>query len=190
MVKRSILKEWEIDEYDLTMIIDANPSLRGMTLGYVAEFKFEQMWLGRAGISDVAKADDHDRTKKGDRTITYKGRTVVLEVKSLQTNTIRNVEGVWTARAQVDASDNRTVKLPNGEEVSTTCLLVGEFDILAVNTYAFEKKWRFVFAKNKDLPRTTFKKYKESIRKYLLATTVEITWPPKPPFYDDLFRLI
>jgi hypothetical protein len=102
-----------------------------MLLGYVAEFKFEELWLKRPNITDISKADDHDRAKKGDRTASYKGRQIVFEVKSLQTNTIKKKDNLWIARAQVDASDSRTVTLPDGEKITTTCLLINEFDILA-----------------------------------------------------------
>jgi hypothetical protein len=37
MGKRSILKEWKIDESGLTKIIDENPSLRGMLLARISQ---------------------------------------------------------------------------------------------------------------------------------------------------------
>jgi hypothetical protein len=43
----------------------------------------------------------------------------------------------WQGKAQVDASDSRTISLPDGSTMKTTCLLRGEFDILAVNCFAF-----------------------------------------------------
>lgn len=191
----TILEDYEIDAEILTQIVKKNPSLRGMLLGYVAEYKFEELFLQHPLIEVVGKADDHDRKHKGDRNIKYRDRNFVLEVKSLQTNTIKRITdllnpgGYWAAKAQVDASDNRTITLPTGHKVTTTCLLEREFDILAVNCFAFEGKWRFVFAKNEDLPHTTAKKYSDEEKRYLLATTVEVTWPPRPPFTDDLISL-
>ena len=49
----------------------------------------------------------------------------------------KTAEG-WKGKAQVDASDRREVVLPDNSRVTTTCLLKGEFDILAINVFAFE----------------------------------------------------
>ena len=182
-----ILTKWQITPYDLTALLQQSPSLRGMLFGYVAELKLEQLWLQPPMVTESVKYDNHDRQKKGDRLITYKDESFVIEVKSLQTNTISFENGRWAAKAQVDASDRRTITLPNGTEISTTCLLVGEFDVLAVNVYSFEDEWRFVFAKNEDLPRSRYRRYPSEQRQYLLATTVDVTWPPEPPFSANLF---
>ena len=186
----SILERWDVTPEELTEVIDQNPSLRGMVLGYLAELKLEKLWLSGEGISDVTKHDDHDRRKKGDRVIRYKGREFVFESKSLQTATIERTDDGWKGKAQVDASDRREVVLPDGSTLTTTCLLRGEFDILAVNIFAFEDKWRFVFAKNSDLPSSTYRGYTQRQRRYLLATLVEVSWPPKPPFLDEPFTLM
>jgi hypothetical protein len=69
-------------------------------------------------------------------------------------------------------------------------LLVGGFDLLAVNLFEFGQEWRFAFAKNSDLPRTTSSKYTPEQRKFLLATSVRITWPLQPPFYEDPFTVL
>ena len=71
----SILERWDITTEDLTKVIDRNPSLRGMIIGYLAEMKLEQLWLSGKGISHVGKHDDHDRKKKGDRIVVYKEHT-------------------------------------------------------------------------------------------------------------------
>ena len=186
----SILERWNITPEELTEVIDQNPSLRGMILGYLAELKLEKLWLSGEEISDVTKYDDHNRKKKGDRVVRYKNHELIFESKSLQTATIEKTEEGWAGRAQVDASDRRNVVLPDGSTVSTTCLLKGEFDILAVNIFAFEDMWRFVFARNSDLPTSNYKKYTEYQRQHLLATLVEVHWPPKAPFYDEPFTLM
>jgi len=128
----SILKRWDTTVEELTQVVDQNPSLRGMILGYLAELKLEKLWLRHEEISDVSKHDDHDRKKKGDRVVIYKGKEFIFESKSLQTNTIRRTEEGWVGKAQVDASDRREVLLPDGTGVNTTCLLRNEFHILAV----------------------------------------------------------
>ena len=149
-----------------------------------------KIWLRHEDISDIRKYDDHDRRKKGDRVVFYKGRKFIFESKSLQTNTIRQTNEGWAGKAQVDASDRRTVMLPDETTVSTTCLLRGEFHILAVNAFAFEGKWRFVFAKNSDLPSSKYRRYTEYQKSHLLATLVAVHWPPKHPFYEEPFSLM
>ena len=47
---------------------------RGMILGYVAEKKFHHQFLDHPDITEKNKDDDHDRSKKGDRRIVYKGK--------------------------------------------------------------------------------------------------------------------
>lgn len=188
--KETILDRWEITAGELTEVVDANPSLRGIMLGYLAEVKLRYMWFDRQEVSGWHKYDDHDRRKKGDLVIVYKGREFIIEVKSLQTNTVRREDGIWCGKVQCDASDRRTVRLPNGRKIETTCLLVGEFNLLAVNLFESEKTWRFVFAKNSDLPRSRYKKYTKAQRNCLLATLIDVTWPPRPPFRDEPFTLL
>ena len=96
----------------------------------------------------------------------------------------------WTGKAQVDASDRRIVTFEDGTNLNTTLLLRGEFDILAVNCYAFTGEWDFVFARNSDLPFSTYKKYTEAQRKALISSLVPVTWPPEPPFHRNLKDLL
>lgn len=189
--KESILQRWGITEAQLTDLVDQNPSLRGMMLGYVAEKKFHDAFLDHPEITEKSKDDDHDRSKKGDRRIVYKGKTLIIEVKSLQTAMVKQL-GVdeWEGKSQVDGSDKRVIKFPDGTELNTTLLLRGEFDLLAVNCFAFGGKWRFAFAKNKDLPTSNYKKYTEEQRKQLIASLVLVTWPPQAPFTDNPFKLL
>ena len=188
---KSILERWEITIEELTRVVDQNPSLRGMIFGYLAELKLENLLQQQhEGLLRILKPDDHDRTKKGDSVVLYKGRRFVFESKSLQTNSVGKTDRGWQGSAQVDASDRREVTLPDGTQLSTTCLLQGEFDILAVNVFAFEEKWRFVFAKNSDLPRSRYRGYTPYQRQHLLATLVPINWPPPPPFREEPFTLM
>ena len=186
----TILDRWDVTPEELTELVEKNPSLRGMILGYLAELKLEKLWLSGDNVSEVIKHDDHDRKKKGDRVIRYKGQEFIFELKSLQSAMIEKTEEGWIGKAQVDASDRREIVLPDNSRVTTTCLLKGEFDILAVNVFAFEEKWRFVFAKNSDLPTSSYRKYTPYQRQHLLATLVTVSWPPRPPFSDEPFTLM
>lgn len=188
----SILDEWGLTPDKLTELLDGNPSLRGMLLGYVAEHKLREIITSFPEVSFTTKFDDHNRKKKGDLYVVYHGKAFDVESKSLQTNTVAfdDENNCWTGKTQVDASDRRIVTLPNGDKLNTTLLLRGEFDVLAVNCYAFENEWHFVFARNKDLPCSNFKKYSEQAREALIASLIPVTWPPKAPFYTDLRKLL
>lgn len=95
--KKCILNEWDIDASYFTSVVRDNPSLRGMILGYVAERKLKDLFLSSGKTENHKKDDDHDRSKKGDLTLDYKGEEIVIEVKSLQTNSIKiqNENGDW-----------------------------------------------------------------------------------------------
>ena len=116
---------------------------------------------------------------------------VCAEVKSLQTNSVESSgPDEWTGGFQCDASDRRTVRFEDGSTLETTLLLRGEFDVLAVNCFAFGDQWRFAFARNKDLPQARYAKYTAAQRERLIASLISITWPPKPPFTEDLLSVL
>lgn len=185
-----ILDDWKLMPAELDTIVSANPSLRGFMFGYVAEYKLRTLWFNDERIVDLIKYANHDRTRKGDLNFFYKGVDISVEVKSLQTATVRKVDDKYTARFQCDASDRRTVRLPSGETLATTCLMAGEFDLLAVNLFAITGDWTFAFARNKDLPRSQHRAYTSEQRQYLLATLMSITWPLTPPFSLEPFALL
>ena len=186
-----LFERWGIDERVLTDLVDTNGRLRGMMLGYVAETKFRQMYLDHPDITDLGKDPDQDRKRKGDRNVRYRGRHMRIEVKSLQTASVKDLgKDRWTGKSQVDGSDKRQVRLRDGSLLNTTLLLRGEFDILAVNCFAFGGKWRFVFARNDDLPASTHRTYSAEQGNQLIASLVTVTWPPLPPFTEDLHKLL
>jgi hypothetical protein len=127
--EQTILDEWDIDAAYFTSVVRDNPSLRGMILGYIAERKLRDLLVALPNTSGHRKDDDHDRTKKGDVTLVYKGEEIVIEVKSLQTNSI-----------QIELPDGRRLplvkKIPLGRKPSSGLTLTGKLKKGAV-TY----KW-------------------------------------------------
>lgn len=225
----TILDIWGISAEYLTAVVNDNPSLKGMLLGYVAERKLRDLFEKDSRVSNLRKDDDHDRTKKGDLVISYRDQEFKIEVKSLQTNSIDilDVSGNWVpmiskirskpdgkkskysylqnlefvkidpehrkkakyrGKVQCDASDRRPVKIPTGGAIETTCLLVGEFDVLAAGLFGFRSQWDFGFALNRDLPRT--KKYPPEISNQLIATLIPVSLPLESPFVEDPFVLL
>lgn len=188
---QNVLDFWEISVEELSEAILNNGSLRGMVFGYVAEIKLREILQKHPEVREITKDDDHDRKKKGDLHLIYKNHEWKIEAKSLQTARNKRLEdGTFSGVSQVDASDRRMVTLPDGSQIQTTNLVVGEFDVLAVNCFTFENKWHFAFARNQDLPRTNFRNYTPAQREHLLATTVPLTWPPKGIFRTDVWTLL
>lgn len=174
----------------LLRVIQANPSLRGIAYGYVSEMEFERHYLkGRKTIESFSKDDDHRKTKS-DRTVIFKGEPISIQIKSVQTNSIRFENGRFSAKVQNDASDRRRVTLPDGTKLETTCYLVGEYDILAVSLHPFTGKWRFAFKENSKLQRTTFKKYAPKEQKHLLATLETIYFPLDSSWTGDFDEML
>lgn len=181
------LKRLGISIDDLEEIIGKSPSLRGVLVGYLAEKKLVEEYFKDL---NPEKPDDHDRSSKGDRVILYKGVRISVEVKSLQTNCVVKTSEGYEGRFQCDASDSRKVRLPNGEVIKTVCLLVGGFDLLAVNLFEFGQKWKFAFVRNRDLPRSNFRGYTIEQQGYLLQTTPKITLPLRLPYRDEPWTLL
>jgi hypothetical protein len=185
-----VLDRWKVTLDELDEIVSDSSSLRGFLFGYISEFKLRKIWFSDERTNGVRKYDNHLRTKKGDISFSVDGVEISVEAKSLQTNSVRTKNNTLRGRFQCDASDRRRVTLPNGQVVETTCLVVGEFDLLAVCLFEFVGDWVFAFAKNADLPRTRSTKYTSEQQGYLLASLVEITCPLNPPFRLEPFSLI
>ena len=193
----AFLEDWDLTYEEINELLTDNPSLRSFVSGYAAEMKCRRLWFDNdPRVTNVTKYDDHDRTKKGDIAFDYRGHTFTVEVKSLQTNSIKtDKHGVRKGNFQCDASDKRPVFFPDGSSVETTCLLVGEFDLLAVNLHAFYNKWVFAFAKNSELPRVSGKRgasktYKPQQIDALLATLMPMADPPITPYQMEPWSLL
>lgn len=174
-------------------VIQSTPSVRGIVYGNVAEAEFSTWLVNHDVPLDKQSRDDDHKKTKSDRTIIWEGRQYTIQVKSPQTNSIKELsEGRFSFDVQVDASDRRPVDLPNGHTVTTTSYVVGEFDLLAVPLHAFTGEWDFLFMLNDDLPRTTWSKYAEEDRQYLLKTTIQLEFPipSTSAATSDLFELI
>jgi hypothetical protein len=190
--KPSTLQRYGATFEELERIVDENPSLRSFVVGYLNEER-SRVFLADslAGVlTDGGKPNDHDRSVKADRVYTYRGFTVRLEVKGVQTASVRHGDGVVSASFQCDASDARPVLLPSGVTVVTSCLLAGEFDVVAVPLFELCGRWEFAFAANRDLRRTSSPKFASADRSSLLATLQPVSYPVAPPFTTDLRSLL
>ena len=183
-------RNWNTDPDTLMRILQENPSVRGMVYGSVSEHHFVTHLSETLQVIRHHKDDDHKKTKS-DRTFVHQDRVFTVQIKSLQTNSIKPLgNGKFKATVQNDASDKRPVTLPNGQTVTTTCYKVGEYDVLAVSLQPFTGKWDYAFKKNTNLRRT--EKYDVETNKYLLATLEPIEYPLEPAsgWADDLAELL
>jgi hypothetical protein len=172
-------------------VLEKAPSVRGMVYGNLAEVQLSR-WLVANGVplESQLRDDDHAKTKS-DRTIFHQGRRYTIQVKSMQTNSIKQVGPErFKAGIQCDGSDRRRVTLPNGHQVETTNYVAGEFMILATPLHPFTGRWDFAFRLNSTLDRTTSSKYAPEDRRFLLKTMVPISWPVEMPWTTELFMLL
>ena len=182
-----------IDPADLALAIKNSPSLRGMIMGYIAEVKFEKEVLEKIPeITDIREFDDHNRAEnKSDRAFRYNSRVFGVQLKSIQTNSIKwsNDSSVLIADIQNDGSDKRIVALPNGNSVNTTNYRKGDYEILAVPLFPYTNDWSFAYKLNRDCRTTASPKYSEEDRQYLLATTERISFPLSSDWETDLLEI-
>ena len=138
MRSSGFLEHCQLTQEEIDEIISTNPSLCGMLFGYVSEYKLRKYWFTDERIANLVKEDDHNRLQKGDLFFTYKGVSMSVEVKCLQTHTVKKLgDDGYSGKFQCDASDRRKVLFPDGSSLETTCLRVGEFDLLAVGLFEF-----------------------------------------------------
>jgi hypothetical protein len=99
--RRTILDMFGVTLEYLTEVVRGNPSLRGVIIGYIAERKLWDWFASDGRVTSIRKDDDHDRASKGDLVVTYQGFDFRIEVKSLQTNSIRIFDegsGKWVKK--------------------------------------------------------------------------------------------
>ncbi len=73
----NLLRDWQVSSKQISSLINQNPSLRGMLLGYIAELKLKELITLLPDISYTYKFDDHDRKKKGDLYIIYREKPLM-----------------------------------------------------------------------------------------------------------------
>jgi hypothetical protein len=103
------------------------------------------------GVDSVVKIPDSDR-QKGDLQVQFMGATITIECKSIATGSVKydSIYESWAGFISIKNSDKRVV-LVEGTETSLTNLQKGQFDILAINCFAVNGSWDFVFVENRFL---------------------------------------
>jgi len=171
---------------DIEELAEQNPSLRGYLHGYIAELFLKRHLESLHGISKVEKIPDRD-SRKGDFLVTYLNHTLTVEAKSLSSNDLRQdlLNDSWIGR--VNLKKTGAGKIPDTHE-RTTCLMRGEFDVLAICTFSLTKTWEFVFLENRYIPSSGLHEDR------LISTiTLDIYNQPKVSFdaisvFDEFIR--
>jgi hypothetical protein len=151
---------------DLKDIAIHNPSFRGYLQGYIAERKLQAQLLTLPGVESVSKIRDQ-APEKGDLKVVYRSVPITIELKSLQTASIRHdpIHDSWEGTVMVKNGDRREIITPDGKHFVTTNLIKGGFDVLGICCLAVNGEWEFQFMESRFLPehdsiqgliRTTF----------------------------------
>lgn len=197
--------DWKLDEEEFNRIIHTNSNALSAIFGYVAEERLREMYLeDHPEIANIRTPEDQDSADKGDWAFTYRGESMKVEVKSLQTHTITEVNpdqqtltetGDEPVRFKAGfhlkgTSDQREV-VYEGETYNTTLMDVSDtdIDIMAVNLYKIKDEWEFAFLRVEDLPRSKGN-YPDGLREKLARSQIRLTIPLEDPFTDDLFALM
>lgn len=147
----SILSQFTNEE--LENVIRDNPSLRGYLQGYLAEVALMKYLVTLEGVSSVTKIPDQHKDK-GDIRVTYKDQKVTIEVKSIASNSVREdvLNDTWEGKVQIKNTDKRKVEVEGIGIISSSSIIKGQFDILAVSCYAVSGQWDFLYMGNEYLP--------------------------------------
>jgi len=198
--------DWKLDPDEFNRIIHGNSNALSAIFGYVAEERLREMYLDdHPDVENIRTPKDQDSDDKGDWAFEYGGEPMKIEVKSLQTRTIKRLDdpgqetlsdddetgGRWEAGFHIKGTSDQRAVTYNGDEYNTTLMNVetSDVDIMAVNLYRIEDEWRFAFIRLTDLPRSQGN-YPDGLKQQLSKSMPKITVPLEDPFTDDLDALM
>jgi len=198
--------DWKLDPEEFNRIIHKNSNALSAIYGYVAEERLREEYLEDDDrVTNLRSPADQDSADKGDWAFQWIGEPMKIEVKSLQTHTIEEVDSSQTKITDDSedpiqykagfhlkgTSDQRKIT-HEGEGYNTTLMNVedSDVDIMAVNLYKIKDEWDFAFLKVEDLPRSKGSSYPDSLRQKLARSQIKLTIPLQEPFTKDLYGLM
>lgn len=169
---------------DLQEMIDENPSLRGYIQGYLAERALKTQLLNIAGVSAVRKIPDM-APEKGDFEVIYKNVPLTIECKSVKTGSVKEdvLTQSWMGTVGVCNTDKREITIEGFGNISTSKLIRGQFDILAISCFAVNGEWSFMFIENRFLPSA-------EEHRDLLKSSFIINPATTPGLTEDISRVL
>jgi hypothetical protein len=197
--------DWQLSPDEFNRIIHKNSNALSAIYGYVAEERLREMYLENDDrVENLRSPADQDSADKGDWAFDWRGEPMKIEVKSLQTHTIEEVNKDQTTIGDGEnepvryragfhlkgTSDQRKLKY-DGEQYETTLMNVvdTDVDIMAVNLYKLKDEWDFAFIRVEDLPRSKGN-YPEGLRQQLARSQIKVQVPLQEPFCDDLYGMM
>jgi hypothetical protein len=150
---KSILAGVTLEE--IADLFRENSSLRGYCQGFVSERRLAQWLRTFPEIESVEKIPDQSE-EKGDLRVVYKGEILRIELKSIATDSVRHdvLNDTWQGKVRTKATDRRDIEIDGVGVIRTSCLIKGEFDILAISTLPVDGQWTYMFMDAAFLPET------------------------------------
>lgn len=198
--------DWKLDPDEFNRIIHKNSNALSAIYGYVAEERLREAYLEDDDrVTDLRSPADQDSADKGDWAFQWRGVPMKIEVKSLQTHTIEEVDTnqqtltddggepvQYRAGFHLKGTSDQRMITYEGEEYNTTLMNIADtdVDIMAVNLYKIKDEWDFAFLRVEDLPRSKGSNYPDGLREQLARSQIKLTIPLQEPFTKDLYGLM
>lgn len=188
--RRGFFERTGLSEERIEFICTHKKGVGSHILGAAGEFGLKDYYLdNHPDISDIHLQDDHNKSETGDFSFCYKGHVfTTVEVKTAKR--IQKDVYPFSSSASISHRDRKKVVFPDGSMVETGVILRNEYDILAVNMWHCFGQHVFVFAKLNDLPAETSKSFTEEQKKFIIKSTVKVSWPAVHPFYEDITQVL
>lgn len=155
-------KECNLSAREILDIIDRSPRCRQMVIGFVAEYHLEKV-LKELPLDEVTRIDQDGRP---DFEISYRGRKFLLECKNVMSS-FKYKDGNY----KVDFQKTRNAK----DDPTSRFYKTDDFHVLAACLYPQTGKWKFIFARTKNLPKD--KKYSDLPSKSVkVAPHIQFPW--------------
>lgn len=193
-----ITERYKLNIQELSEIIDLYRPLQACFDGHAGEYVFVRDYVKTCPrITEYYKPDNQNRNEKGDITVTFEGVPIRIEMKTILTGNriqayrnprqITNLDGTyWRGRFKTRTSAYKTVKFPDGTELSTLCVPRTQVDVYGVCVRPFTGKWEYMFCLTSDLPPNESRNLTPVQKSVLLKSEVYVHWPPEDPWTASL----
>lgn len=146
----------------LTELLEENPSLRGMCVGYAIEYHVRSQLLQDPLVNSVLKMSDHSRESKFDFLVDTAVGDVRVEVKMLQNN----------GAIRMSKSYSGSTDCAEAGSIATFDILKSNLDVLAVSN---PLTGRTYFVRSEDLPDSMARTVPDAVKHLFCKTRFNIS---------------